>query len=245
MLVRIFVTVVLLLPLVGCGGSITLDLTQAELQARVDEYFPINSDDYAEEDLPARVTLSDPELLLENGSDRVGLRVKVSVEKKEGAPDLPTPPSAPPNAESDGPRPTPPGPPPGLKPPGGLPPTGPGTPETPPASPVESPPGGAKQLDPPPEKLDVTVAASGKIAYRAEEGAFYLLEPSIDEVPFQQLPSVLTEPVRKVTGQLLNKYLTENAIYTLSDEDTKTKAAKMLLKSVAVQDGKLKVELGP
>ena len=237
-----------------------LTLGKAELQAGLETYFPINSDDYIEEELPASLTLSDPELILEEGSDRIGLRVAIAAQKEDAAPELPAPPAgtgdgespsgAPPDdggtLELNPPLQDPPGPkPPGPGQPGRLLGANPPLPAPPGNPPVEPPPIDKALPAAPPEEFTGTMTISGKVAYRAEEAAFYFLEPSIDEVAIEQLPPAMDQPVRKAASKVLTKYLTENPVYTLSDEDSKIKAAKMLLKSVAVEDGKLKVELGP
>ena len=91
-----------------------------------------------------------------------------------------------------------------------------------------------------------TVTASGKLEYRSDEGAFFVLEPRIDEVNFaRKPPPELEKAIRRVAAQALKKYLGSHAVYTLSDEDSKSKAAKWLLKSVTIQDGEMLVVFGP
>ena len=51
--------------------------------------------------------------------------------------------------------------------------------------------------------------------------------------------------IRQVAAQALKNYLSSQAVYTLSDEDSKSKAAKWLLNSVTIQDGEMLVVLGP
>ena len=91
-----------------------------------------------------------------------------------------------------------------------------------------------------------TVTASGKLEYRSGDGAFFVLDPKIDEVNFEKKPPPeLEKAVRQVAAQALKKYLSTQAVYTLSDEDSKSKAAKWLLKSVTIRNGEMLVVLGP
>lgn len=172
--------------LAGCGTSTTIPIDRAVLQAAVASYFPLSSDQLGPPRKPVRVTLTDPEVLLEPGAHRVGLRFRVAV-------------------EPDGKGPLPPG----------------------------------KPADP----LTGTVTSHGALSYRPEDGAFYYSQPTIDELSFPQLPPQFEAPVRELTETLLAQYVQAKPIYTLSG-DTKSKAARLVLKSVTVRDGKLLVELG-
>ena len=236
---------------IGCDGSVTISLTEDQLQPAVEEMFPVHSGDWIEQDLPVSVMLSDPKLTLLEGSDRMSLQVTVNGTTTEKAPELPNPttdtgelvpdetslpkPPADSPTEPSGPR--HPGPP--L--PGG--PRGersPAPPPTQPQPPVDNPQPPAA----PPREFEGTVTASGKVSYRPDEASFYLLEPTIDDVAFGDLLNVNDGPVRGAIETMLQKYFAENSVYTLSDDDTTSEAARMLMKSMVVENGKLHIELG-
>src|SRR5205085_2623726 len=141
-----------------------------------------------------RVTLSDPEVLLEEGSDRMGLRMRVLVE-----------------------------------------------PDAPPL--LDGPPIGKQ----PPLRRDVftgTLVVDGKLTYRPQEASFYYGDPTIKQLTFPHLPPGLETPVRNVAEALMAKHLQANPIYTMMDGDGKSRAAKSVLKSITVRDGKVVIEIG-
>lgn len=186
----------------GCGGGLTIRVTESELQSTVDGYFPIDCSEYSERQAPANVVLTDAKVILSPGSDRFALKIGVEVtgEAPIGNGPLPGPPRLP----------------------------RPGARESEAATPAG------------------TVTASGKLEYRSGEGAFFVLDPRIDEVNFDRKPpSELEKAIREVAAQALKKYLSSQAVYTLSDEDSKSKAAKWLLKSVTIRNGEMLVVLGP
>ena len=196
---------------VGCSGdfSQTISISKDTIQGQVDGYFPMSTADMESVDLPVVVVISDGVVLMEEGSDQLGLEAKVRVD----APDVDVPqPKTPPR-------------PPGPGPPGLSPPTDP---------PAQSPP----------KTINGTIAIFGEISYNANEGAFYFTNPQIKEMNFEQLPPQFETPAQKGAELLLGKYLSNNSVYTLSDEETGTRAAKSVLKSVTVKDGKLQVEIG-
>ena len=82
------------------------------------------------------------------------------------------------------------------------------------------------------------------IDYRADEASFYFLDPQLEPGGLKELPGPLITPARKAIEAMLAKYFAKNSVYTLSDDQTETKAAKMLLKSVVVRNGQLEIELG-
>ena len=110
------------------------------------------------------------------------------------------------------------------------------------------------ELPPPPEGFSPAIShiapsgsfsVWGKILYRPENASFYLIEPTFEDISLAALPDRFHEPTMKAVEQMLANYLRENSIYTLSDANSKTKTAKMVLKSLEVKDGTLSVELGP
>jgi hypothetical protein len=218
---------ILVVVLGGCGRfSKTISIDRETIQKSVEGYFPMSSDDAEGRKKPIRVTLTDPETLLEEGSDQLGLRLTIIAEPTdENAPPIATPPSGPPIAA-----------PPPVGPPGGKLPV--------PEIGSDEPNSQATTVDERPQVFEGTVGILGQIAYKPEEASFYYLKPKISELNFPQLPPQFETPVRTAVEVLLAKYLEEHSIYTLSDDDLKSRAAKSALKSVAVKDGKLNIEIG-
>ncbi len=229
MRIRVVLAVLVVAPALGCGGNVSFTVPKEKMQASLDECFPLNSGDLLEQKLPVQVTLRDPEILLTEGSDRFGLKVKVH-SSSNGAASIPKAkiPAAKQTKESSSGSGFP-------KPPGApSPPFRPAPPQ------VEKGP-----IDQLAKDIDGSITLSGEISFEPEESKFFLLHLTIDDVDLAELPDQLGEVVQKAAEKMLNSYLSKNAVYTLSAEDTQTKVAKRLLKSVSVKDGELTVVLGP
>ena len=98
---------------VGCGGSIELAIPPEKIQENIDSYFPftIGEDD---EDSPAEIVLTEPQLILTENSDTVGFECAVQIAPKDqppgppaGAPPIPSPPFGDPAAGPQPPKPEP------------------------------------------------------------------------------------------------------------------------------------------
>jgi len=193
---------ILLVALGGCGrgSTTTISLDRETIQSAVAGFFPLSSDKPGDgEKKPIRVTLSDPEVLLEDGAERMGLRMKIAVEASEEKGLLP-----------DGP-------------------------------PIGKPPG-----PPLPGRsvFEGTLVVHGEISYKPEEVSFYYQNPTVTQLTFPQLPPPLEIPVRNLAEAAMAKYLQVHPIHTLSDANLKSRAAKTVLKSIAVKNGKLDIEIG-
>lgn len=100
---RLTPVALVLLALAGCStkSSRTISLDRNTIQAGLAAYFPLSSDKLGDgARKPLRLTLTDPDVLLESGSDHLGLRVRVHVEflEKNGPPLPPLPDGGPPKA---------------------------------------------------------------------------------------------------------------------------------------------------
>lgn len=95
-----------------------------------------------------------------------------------------------------------------------------------------------------PKPLGGTIDASGGVEYRRESGEFFLTDPVIENLAIQGIPEKHTDKVKEAASKLLTKWYSENPIYSLSSLDTKRAAAKMLLKSVLVENKELVITLG-
>ncbi len=121
----------------------------------------------------------------------------------------------------------------------------------PPAPPVPKPPGAPPFRPPgapaPPTEADAIegiLSVTGELIYDGDNGAFYIKDPNVQEVEVGTLPRDASTPLSAAAEKLIGKYLSENPIYTLDDDNLIAKAAKALLKSVEVKDDAIHITLG-
>ncbi len=88
------------------------------------------------------------------------------------------------------------------------------------------------------------VKLKGSINYDASKGAFYLDNPVIENIAIDQLPEQFHPQVKQLTQVAIGNALARYPVYQFKDSDIKHKAAKAVLKSVAVKKDKLLVTLG-
>lgn len=79
----------------------------------------------------------------------------------------------------------------------------------------------------------------GNIVFVREKGEFHLTDPQIRSLKIDGVSPQLQEPIRQLADSAAKQALAAKPIYTLDDADLKQKLAKAVLKSVAVQGGKL------
>lgn len=92
--------------------------------------------------------------------------------------------------------------------------------------------------------LGGTLDASGALKYVPEEGAFYLAEPVVENLSIQGLPGQYTARASKAAEIALANFYSTRPIYTLKATDTKQAAAKLLLRSLEIQEDKVVAILG-
>jgi len=88
------------------------------------------------------------------------------------------------------------------------------------------------------------LGASGKLAYRPAEKAFYLEQPALDRLEVAGVPASQTEALRRPTEAVVTFVLANLPVYQLAGRDYKEAAAEHVLKSVSVRNGKVEAELG-
>lgn len=84
----------------------------------------------------------------------------------------------------------------------------------------------------------------GEIDYWAEEGEFYFFDPEIDELEIKGLPRRYQDEVRELFEAIIRSAVSDLCIYKFDGADRKQVIAKRLLKSIRVEDEKLKVQVG-
>lgn len=191
------------LGLAGCDRfAHTVKIRKETIQTVVDKMVPVDAQKKG--DLPFPASLQTAEVLLDESTNQMGLRISFS-----------TQPPVPPNP----------------KPPGAPPFAPPGAP-TPPTSPN------------PEEPIEGILSLTGEVSFNGEEGSFYFRNPTVREFEAGDLPTDAAKPLKQAVEKLVGKYLDEHPVYTLEDGKLTTKAAKALLKSVAVKDNALHVTIG-
>lgn len=208
----------------GCSGSVSteIEIPGSALQAALDAWMPVVLTEYVEEELPAEVTLDRAEVLMSDGTDRVGVAMELTIVLKEidpeavlekvttevGEPPVPPPPfGAPPENLSSAQN------------------------ETSPDAKVV-------------ETLKGRVVARTGLRYDASSQSFYCEGASAESVVFDRLPGDLAPLIQKVCERSLDRYFSENAVYTIESDDSASSFASARLKNVTTRDGKLYVELG-
>lgn len=94
------------------------------------------------------------------------------------------------------------------------------------------------------KKLGGTALVTSTVAYRNETKQFFLSKPEINKLVIQGIPQQYLDKVTDFASTSAREYLQEFPIYTLKANDTKTIAAKLLLKEVEVKDNGIYVKLG-
>jgi len=84
----------------------------------------------------------------------------------------------------------------------------------------------------------------GTIEYRAEEGAFYLVNPRIVDLTIDRTPAFLLPKLTQAAELLLARSLATYPVYRLNEKDTRHKMAKAALKDVSVTRDTLLLTLG-
>lgn len=84
----------------------------------------------------------------------------------------------------------------------------------------------------------------GEIDYDSEEGSFFFFDPIVKEMNIKGLPGRYNEEVRELFDGIVRSTLGDMCIYKFDQEDKKQKVAKRLLKSVRVEDERLKIQIG-
>ena len=58
------------------------------------------------------------------------------------------------------------------------------------------------------------------------------------------MPSAYRKTVEAIAASLTHRYLSEVTVYTLNQDEFKESLAKLILRTIAVEDGRVVVEIG-
>ena len=84
----------------------------------------------------------------------------------------------------------------------------------------------------------------GEIDYLNSTGEFFFFDPELQNFDIRGLPRRYQEEVRGLFESIMKSALSDISIFKFDEEDKKQKIAKRLLKSVKVENERLKIELG-
>lgn len=94
------------------------------------------------------------------------------------------------------------------------------------------------------KSLGGTIQVSGGVAYAAETAQFFLIDPVVEILSMQGIPQKHEEKVRLALTRALATYYAEHPIYQLKSTDAKQATAKLILKSVVVENQRLVLKMG-
>jgi len=98
--------------------------------------------------------------------------------------------------------------------------------------------GGAK------EPLGGSVDVSGTVRYDAETKSFYLKNPRVEKLTLAGIADEEANQANEAVSLALTGYFEKNPVYTLTNKDIKQASARLLLKSLVIEDHHLVVTLG-
>jgi len=84
----------------------------------------------------------------------------------------------------------------------------------------------------------------GQIEYRPDKGEFFVVNPQVRRLHIDNVPQKYQEPIRDLANQAAVRFLADVPVYKLDQKNFKQSLAKLVLKSVLVEDGELVVEVG-
>lgn len=88
------------------------------------------------------------------------------------------------------------------------------------------------------------LALEGRVAYDAEQGAFFLKDAHITELQIDKVPVDFMPQLKQLAQSGLNQALGKQPIYVLKEDDMRHKLIKASLKSIEITEQKLKATLG-
>ena len=84
----------------------------------------------------------------------------------------------------------------------------------------------------------------GEIDYLGSSGEFFFFDPELQNFDVKGLPKRYQEEVRGLFESIMKSALSDISIFKFDEEDRKQKIAKRMLKSVKVEDERIKIEVG-
>ena len=88
------------------------------------------------------------------------------------------------------------------------------------------------------------IEVAGKPRYEAASGAFFIDAPEILRLEFPDMPPAYAGPATELSQGLLIDYLRQTPIWVLDEHDSQQALARLVLRKVAVRDGRLQLVIG-
>lgn len=89
-----------------------------------------------------------------------------------------------------------------------------------------------------------TVLIEGGLSFEASEGTFYFTEAELISVDSEKkVPEKLREPLRKAVSLIAKETLNRLPVYTLKEGELKQDMAKMILRDVRIEDGRVALSI--
>ena len=200
--ILVIVVMVVLLVVAGiaiffaAGNTTTIEVTRDKIQSVLDDVFPVSLSDENEE-TRVEATLSDPNLLLDGESDRIGLEATVVA------------------------RPLP-------------------------LDRKRLVNGAIRQriLDRQGGEINGRVGLTGELRFDPDQSTFYLSSPKIEKLEINREEGLLRDRLIRIVERGLGRALADRPVYTIDDSATVNRAAKQVIKSVNIRDGKVNIEIG-
>lgn len=92
--------------------------------------------------------------------------------------------------------------------------------------------------------LGGAVDVSGNLAYEPELGAFFLIDPVIENLDLQGVPKMYSAKISTVVEKALAHFYSTRPLYRLKSTDVKQSLARLVLKKVEVESEAVVVTLG-
>jgi hypothetical protein len=86
---------------------------------------------------------------------------------------------------------------------------------------------------------------TSRIRYYPEEGSLRLVDPRVEEFTISLLPPEYEDEVLAAADLATQEILTDYELYRLDQADFKQRIAKLVIRDVVVQGGRLRITLGP
>lgn len=88
------------------------------------------------------------------------------------------------------------------------------------------------------------IEVAGKLRYAAAAGAFFIDDPEVLRLAFPDLPQAYAAPATELSQGMLVDYLKRTPIWVLDEHDAQQALAKLVLRGVAVRDGRMEIVIG-
>ena len=95
------------------------------------------------------------------------------------------------------------------------------------------------------EDLTGRAHMTAAIRYVPERGSLFLVDPSLEQLDISLLPDKYKNAVTQAASLATQEFLDDYEIYKLEQSDFKQRLAKLILRDIVVEDGLLRITLGP